>query len=215
MPVYESNEREILQEQSTFIRGDEEITDGTAFLTTRRLIYEKKGKRSFLKATPPQTIVNLPLFKIENVSTAVPKIRIMTKKTLTVEYRAEDDESVRIHFVLKDPRAWEREIRAWIPEAQKDWVDKVTREKEDMHKKQVDLESAKAPKASINMGYFVPGESGKQAKGTDIEKSYVDAEYSDKKKGEIVPSQEKTCPGCGTPVSGSMKFCPNCGRPLN
>lgn len=214
MPVYESNEREILQEESTLIRGDQEITDGTAFLTSRRLIYEKKGKRSFLRASAPQTVINLPLFKVENVSTAVPKFKLMTRKTLTIEYTSEEG-SERIHFVLKSPKTWEREIRAWIPEAQRDWQEKVAKEKEDIHKKQVDLESAKAPKASINMGYFIPGGSKEKEESTDLEKSYVDAEYSEKKKGELVPAAEKTCGKCGKAVTSAMKFCPNCGNQLS
>ena len=51
MPIYAVDEHELMQEESTLKEGDAEIQDGTLYLTDRRLIYEKKGKRSLLHAS--------------------------------------------------------------------------------------------------------------------------------------------------------------------
>ena len=45
MPIYDSDEHELLTEESVLTRDDASIENGILYLTDKKLIYEKKGRR--------------------------------------------------------------------------------------------------------------------------------------------------------------------------
>lgn len=208
MPVYETNEHEMLKESATMIKDNEEITDGTLYLTDKRLIYERKGKRTFLRASPSHTLADIRLHSITNISAAVPKFKLLTKKTLAIEYRDSDGVS-KANFIVGNPKHWEENIRKWISDAKRNQEEQIKKDKEDAYKKEIELAKAKSPKANVGMAYF--GTKGGKGEGNY---PIVEASYSEDSPSDLPMPQEGFCPNCKSPVSGGMKFCPQCGKPL-
>lgn len=216
MPVYEPNEHEILKEETKQIKEGVQISEGMLYLTDRRFIYELKGKRGFLRASAPVTMIDIRLDAIMNVSTAVPRFKLMTKKTLTLDYKTDKGEE-HANFIVDDPVKWDRTIREWISDSKRFKEEQERREKEEAYKKEVELAKAKSPKANIGNVYM--GDRKKQMQPTDDE--YVDAEYEESGETDLQVSEKEypakassKCKKCGTSVDAGMKFCPNCGNPL-
>lgn len=208
MPIYETNEHEMLKESATAIQDSEEITDGILYLTDKRLIYERKGKRTFLRASPSHVIADIRLFSITNISVAVPKFKLLTKKTLSIEYR-DKDQTYKINFVVGNPKEWDENIRKWIGDAKRGREEEIKREREDAYKREIELAKAKSPKANVGMAYF-------GTKGGKEEGNYpvVETKYTEESESDLPMPQETFCPNCNSPVSSGMKFCPQCGKQL-
>ncbi len=216
MPVYEPNEHEILSEQTKQIKDGVQISEGTLFLSDRRFIYELKGKRGLLRASAPVTMIDVRLDAIINVTTAVPRFKLMTKKTLSVDYRTDKGED-HANFIVEDPVKWDKTIREWISDSKRVRDEETRKEKEEAYKREVELAKARSPKANIGNVYM-----GDKKKVTSPDQDqYIDADYDESGVTDIEVSNpeypaaaQKTCKECGQKVDGKMKFCPNCGSAL-
>lgn len=216
MPVYEPNEHEILSEQTKQIKEGVQISEGTLYLSDRRFIYELKGKRGILRASAPVTMIDVRLDEIINVATAVPRFKLMTKKTLTVYYR-DDGREEHANFIVEDPVKWDKTIREWISDSKRSREEQTRKEKEDAYRKEVELAKAKSPKANIGNLYMGDKRSG----SSSSREKYIDADYEESTETEMQVSEpkyptepQKTCKKCGEKVDSKMKFCPNCGSEL-
>lgn len=217
MPVYEPNEHEIYSEQTKQIREGVEISEGSLYLTDRRFIYELKGKRGFLRAAAPVKMIDIYLDSITNITMAVPRFKLMTKKTLTVEFRTDKGVETAT-FLLDDPKKWDKSMRDWMSDSKRSREESSRKEKEEAYRREVELAKARSPKA--NIGNLYMGDKKKPV-DSDANSDYIDADYteSDEKgmqvsKSEYPAEARKKCKNCGQSVDGNMKFCPNCGQAL-
>ena len=213
MPIYAVDEHELMQEESTLKEGDAEIQDGTLYLTDRRLIYEKKGKRSLLHASSSKTYMDVPLYELKNVSTSVPMIKVFTKKYLTVEYD-ESGSPKKYEFLLSDPKKWHEEISRWVSDARRHYEDDSKKHDEESHRREVELANAKSSKTHIGMAYFGK-EPSLSNKTTVIESDGGKTESPVKKALKGPKYVPLLCETCGTELKPEMKFCPNCGTKVN
>ena len=216
MPIYEVDEHELMKEECVLKEGEAEIQDGTLFLTDKRLIYEIKGRRGIFNATPPKTYVDVRLYDLRNVSSAVPKLRVFTKKFLTVEFHMDGQEK-RFEFALRDPSQWDDEIKRWISDARKHKDDDEKRRKEEQHRKDVELANAKSTKQNIGMAYFGSSPQKSKSRGP----KHVDIEESSQEVIQETPALDSMksvphlCEYCGQELEPSMKYCPNCGKKVD
>ncbi len=217
MPVYEPDEHEILKEPTKQIKEGVEISEGTLYLTDRRFIYELKGKRGFLRASAPVKMIDVYLDAITNVSTAVPRFKLMTRKSLSVDYRTDRGEE-HANFLVDDPKKWDHSIREWLSDSKRSKKEMTKREKEEAYRKEVELAKAKAPRANIGNLYM-----GDKKKKSDLydDDNYIDADYEESDETQMqvsknqYPSRASTkCKECGESVDSNMKFCPHCGAQL-
>ena len=212
MPIYAVDEHELMQEDSTLREGDAEIQDGTLYLTDRRLIYEKKGKRGFIKASAAKTYMDVPLYELKNISASVPMIRIFTKKYLTVEFE-DEGELKKYEFLLSDPRKWHDEIVRWISDARRHREDDEQKRMEEKHKREVEMANAKSSKTHIGMAYF-----GKEPPESKPGKVKVQEEESSKGERQMLKEPKYIpllCESCGADLEPDMKFCPSCGAKVS
>ncbi|CAC12136.1 hypothetical membrane protein [Thermoplasma acidophilum] len=211
MPVYEPDEHEILQEKSSMTRGGEQYFKGTLYLTDKRLIYEEKGHRGFIHAHPAKILLDLPLYLILNISTAVPRIKFGTKKTLSVEFTTDKGDD-RATFVLKDPEKWKKEMERWTTDAKRRHEQEEKLKIEEERRREIELARAKAPTA--NIGMYI--NAGKKDEGKNIPK-FVESAVSEEKENIFeaheAPSLPKTkkCPNCGKDIPADSVYCPYCG----
>lgn len=212
MPIYAVDEHELMQEDSTLRDGDAEIQDGTLYLTDRRLIYEKKGKRSLLRATPAKTHMDVPLYELKNISTSVPMIRIFTKKYLTVEFD-KDGLTKKYDFLLNDPKKWHEEIVRWISDARRHKEEADQKRDEDTHRREVEMANAKSSKTHIGMAYFGKEPPGVKPENIDVEE---DEEGTEKQRQKLKEPKyiPLLCETCGEELKPEMKFCPHCGAKI-
>ncbi len=216
MPIYEPNEKEIMKEYVTLIKGEEEESEGTLFLTDKRLIYERKGKRGVFKATSPQVVIDIPLHEITNLSNAIPKFKAFTKKTITVEYNIGDHrESSR--FEVKKPKEWNENIRKWAVDSKRIHDEELRRSEEEAHRKQVEMARAKAGTTNVGVMNVNTG-SGKDTHPdrSAPKDTFIDAEDAGTTQLQTMtrspPAKaKKKCKECGYPLDDNMKYCPNCG----
>ncbi|WP_188681795.1 zinc ribbon domain-containing protein [Thermogymnomonas acidicola] len=215
MPIYEVGEHEILREEAEVVDGETVVAQGTLYLTDRRIIYERRGRRGLIRAVPPKIILDVYLYDISNVSIAVPRLKLFTRKEMEIEYR-KDGQKNKIVFRLSDPQRWDTEIRKWINDAKIKKEEEMKREEEERHRREVELAKARAPRANIGMAYFGKGPAqGQEQKPQDA--NVYDAEVRDieepKRLGEEKRLPQK-CPRCGSDLPAGAKFCPNCGQEL-
>ena len=213
MPIYAVDEHELMQEESTLKEGDAEIQDGTLYLTDKRLIYEKKGKRGLLHASSSKTYMDVPLYDLKNISASVPMIKVFTKKYLTVEFD-EDGSPKKYEFLLSDPKKWHDEISRWISDARRHYEDDSKKREEENHRKEVELANAQSSKTHIGMAYF-----GKEPR-IENKPTVVESDGEEK-----VPQSKKAlkepkyipllCETCGAELKPEMKFCSNCGAKVS
>lgn len=220
MPVYQVGEHEILKEEASYGYAENEYYDGMLYLSDKRLVFEKKGKRGLIHATPPQVVLDVQLHEISNISSAVPKIKVFTKKVLTVEYQSEKD-VLKARFLLPDPSKWETEIRKWIADSKRQEEERIKREQDEIYRKRVEMARAKSGTTNVGVAYYgKPGQNNQsptppRQKDEDIiEGDSTSTSMQVSKQYPPATKSEKTCPSCGEPVKPGMKFCPSCGEPL-
>lgn len=222
MPIYEIGEHEILSEEATMIKEDGDTETGSLYLTDKRLLFEKKGKRGFIRATPAQIIVDIRLYDVSNVTSAVPRIKAMTKKSLIVEYQ-DEDQVRKIRFRTDDPREWEDKMRKWVSDAKRLEEERITRIKDEDHRKEIEMARAKAGVTNVGVAYYGDKKNakGKQNKNSGFgQGNIIDAETSDTtdirkaEGGSVAEYKENSCPNCGSKLDSGMKFCPNCGEKI-
>ncbi len=216
MPIYEVDEHELMKEDCVLKEGEAEIQDGTLYLTDKRIIYEIKGKRGFIRAVPPKIYMDVRLYNLKNVSSAVPKLKVFTKKYLTVEFE-QDGQEKRYEFALKDPSKWDDEIKRWISDARKHREEEERRKSEEQHRKEVEMANARSTKQNIGMAYFGTTAQNRQPSAP----MHVENEAGESEVIEQSPALDQMksvpllCEYCGHELDPSMKYCPNCGKKVN
>jgi hypothetical protein len=100
MPIYESDEHEFLTAKAKKIENNVYV-NGLLFLTDKRIIFEKKGQKSILRASPAVMDVNLFLYNVENANFAAPAFKLFTKQVLSVEYYDDSRKLARVDFANK------------------------------------------------------------------------------------------------------------------
>ncbi|KQB34760.1 hypothetical protein AOG54_00600 [Acidiplasma aeolicum] len=205
MPIYENDEHEFLSARAKKIENNVYI-DGNLFLTDKRIIFEKKGKRQFLRASPAVTDINLFLYNVENATFAIPKFSLFTKKILSIEYYNGDKNLVRVDFIIKDPKNWVNNITRLASISKKEYANNTARMQEDQKRYELEMAKARAPKANIGMAVFG---GDKKNQGKINPGDYIDAESN-----ENLPATNLKCPNCGADITDDMKYCPKCGYKL-
>jgi hypothetical protein len=150
MPMYDSDEHELLKEESVLTKDDASIENGVLYLTDKKLIYEKKGSRKLLSAEASKIYLLVPIYNIENVSSAVPIVKLFTKKRIRVEYREVSDLK-SVEFSVRKPKAWMEEIKKWSSTARSKYSEAIKKDDEEQFRRNLELTKAKTPKNSINM----------------------------------------------------------------
>lgn len=221
MPVYQVGEHEILTEVASYVTGgveSEDTVSGTLYLSDKRIVFEKKGRRGLLRASAPHSLVEIYLYEVTNISSAVPKIKMLTKKTLTIEYRR-NAKTEKVRFRLFDPLSWEKEIRKWIADSKRMEEERIKRESEETYRKDVEMARAKAGTTNVGVAYYgTPGQE-KKSKKKPSEEEIIDGDSSSTsievaKNQPPVASNTIECPSCGATIQEDMRFCPSCGEPL-
>ena len=213
MPIYASDEHQLLSNDCTLHDGDAEIQDGTLYLTDRRLIYEKKGKRGIIHDTPAKIFLDINLHELKNVTTAVPLL--FGKKILSIEFD-KDGTVKKYDFQLPDPKKWADEISRWVSDARRHHEDNKSREDEEKYRRDLQMAKAKAPRTNIGMAYFGKDSASKEQAGP---RNIQSEEGGSQQATEIEqPDQPKSvplvCQSCGNEVDPGMRFCPHCGAKL-
>lgn len=212
MPIYATDEHELMKEVSVLREGEAEIQDGTLYLTDRRIIYEIKGKRGLLKASPAKTYMDVPLHELKNVSSSVPMIRLFTKKYLIVEFDKENTHK-KYEFLLNDPKKWHEEIVRWVSDARRHFEEDEKKKLDEKHRREVEMANAKSSKMNIGMAYIGKEPSKKRPGNVNIQ----DEETGTKTKQALKEPKyiSLLCENCSTEISPDMKYCPNCGAKVN
>lgn len=221
MPVYQVGEHEILTEVAAYVTGspdNEDLVNGTLYLSDKRIVFERKGRRGLLRAAAPQSVVEIYLYEVTNISSAVPKIKVLTKKTLTVEFRR-DDVTEKVKFRLYDPAAWEKEIRKWIADSKRMEEERLKRESDEKYRKKVELARAKAGTTNVGVAYYGTPSGSNKPKKKPQQDDFIESESEDTsievaKNQPPASAEVTTCPSCGNEISVNMRFCPTCGEPL-
>ena len=215
MPIYEVGEHELLKEDTSMILVDEEISSGTLYLSDKRVIYEKKGKRGFLKATSAKTLLDVHLYDITNIATAVPKLRVMTRRTITIEYE-KDGKRESARFEVNKPKEWETTLRRWIEDSKRLHSDELKRVEEEKHRRDVEMARAKAGTTNVGMVQVDLGKRGGNFSGIVDGEEIINNETVS---GAIEPvrssvpmTEPARCKKCGEHLDSDAVFCPSCGN---
>ncbi|MCL4329828.1 MAG: zinc ribbon domain-containing protein [Candidatus Thermoplasmatota archaeon] len=220
MPIYEPTEKEIMHEYVTFISGREDISGGNLFLTDRRLIYERKGHRGMFSATSAAVSEEIQLHEVSNVTTAVPRFKMFTKKTFSVEFESNGSKQV-VRFQVKDPAQWKENITKWAIDAKRVHEEERHRTTEEDYRKKLEMARAKA--GTTNVGVLHVNSPNEVRKKAQPQKNHradvIDAEdlgtTAMQKTENMPPAEVKYCPECGYTLDSSMKYCPSCGTKVS
>ncbi|MEM0139211.1 MAG: zinc ribbon domain-containing protein [Ferroplasma sp.] len=203
MPIYENDEHEYLSSKAKKMENNAYI-NGMLYLSDKRIIFEKKGQRAMVRASPTIIDLNIFLYNVENASYAVPAFPLFTKQMLSIEYYDENRKLLRADFAIKKSKNWVEQIKREASIAKKDEYN--NRQKNELERKQheLDLAKAKAPNANIGMAIF--GNDKKKDPRSIIQENMADEDTN-------LP-QEMKCPHCGYSIDSSMVYCPHCGYKL-
>ncbi|MEM3676202.1 MAG: zinc-ribbon domain-containing protein, partial [Thermoplasmataceae archaeon] len=162
---------------------------------------------------PPKIYMDLRLYEMKNVASAVPKLKLFTKKILSIEFE-KDGQPKKYDFVLSNPKQWSDEITRWIADARRHKEEEDRRTEEERHKREVELANAKSTKQNIGMAYYgsqMPPRDQKTPgpKHVDLEEEDQIKPAGNLKEPKYIPI---ICDNCGMEVSPDMNFCPNCGH---
>ena len=201
MLVLEPDENELLQEESVMIQNEARIEDGIVHITNRRIVYEKKAIKRLRRAEPAKLYIEIPMYEILNVSSAVPKMSLLTKKKLSVEFRDKGDIKM-VEFELKRPDSIVETIKNWATTSKRIHETQLKEEDQEKYRRELEMAKAKANKSNINMINLgnSKGSGWDKVEKTDTGKNLP-------KPTEVVES----CPECGAYMPEDSKYCPQCG----
>lgn len=203
MIVLDPDENEILQEKSVMIQNGAKVENGVLHITNKRILYEKQGERKLRRADASRIFLEIPMYEIVNVASAVPKMSLMTKKKLSVEYRDNGDMKV-VEFEIKHPETLVDTIKNWATTSKREHEDRMKSEDQERFRREVELAKAKATKSNVNMINLGSGNQRKDIQ-TDQGKSNMP------KKVDTI----EVCPECGEVIPENSKFCPHCGYKIH
>ncbi len=206
MPIYDNDEHEYLSSRVKKLENNMYI-EGNLFLTDKRIIFERKGKRSFIRASPAITDLNIFLYNVENATYAIPKFSLFTRKILSFEYYNDDKKILRTDFIINDPKNWVNNITRLASLSKREYAQNSQKIQEDKKKHELDMARAKAPRANIGMAIF--GNKTKPHNNLQNPEEYVNEDLN-----ENFPSTKLKCPNCSGDITEDMGFCPHCGFKL-
>ena len=210
MPIYESDEHEILNEKTVLFDHGVKVSKGILYLTNKRIIYVKNGRRGIFRAAPSLVDLEVKLDSLDDVGKAIPRLRMAKKKIVSIKYY-EGASLQSKDFTVSNPELWEKSVRQWALEYKRRINDENRRTVEDDKKRELEMARAKAPTA--NIGYVYYGKDNqKKNQGKNTIKSQIgsiDEEQIDEKESEALP---ELCDNCGAVIPPNSKFCPECGK---
>ncbi|MHB1439794.1 MAG: zinc-ribbon domain-containing protein [Cuniculiplasma sp.] len=205
MIVLEPDENEILEEKSVMVQNGAKVEDGKLHVTNKRIIYEKLGVRKLRRAEASKIFLEIPMYDILNVSSAVPRMSLLTKKRLAIDYRKDGDMKT-VEFEIKKPESIVDIIKNWATTSKREHEDRLKLEDQERFRRELEMAKAKASKSNVNVISF--GRGGNQPSNTQQESHIEKSGKSNlPKPAEIVD----ICPECGSYVPEGSKFCPECG----
>ena len=220
MPIYEPTEKEIMKEYVVFISGQEDVSEGNLFLTDRRLIYERKGRRGMFSATSPAVSEEIELYEVANVTTAVPRFKLFTKKTFSVEYDSKGSKQV-VRFQVKDPTLWKENITKWAIDAKRVRDEERRRTSDEDYRRKLEMARAKAGTTNVGVMHVnSPSEARKKsAQQRGPRGDVIDAEDAGttalQRTENTPPATVKYCQECGYSLDANMRYCPSCGTKVS
>ncbi len=201
MIVLDPDENEILEEKSVMIQNGARVENGKVHVTNKRIIYEKLGERKLRRAAASTIYLEIPMYEVTNVSSAVPKMSLLTKKKLSIGYKKDGDPLI-VEFEIKRPDAIVEVVKNWAITSKREHEEKLKQGDNESFRRQVELAKAKSSKSNVNVISF-GREIRSQKQSTD-----------DNRTGDNLPKPVETldqCPECGSYVPAGSKFCPECG----
>ncbi|EQB69633.1 MAG: zinc-ribbon domain-containing protein [Thermoplasmatales archaeon] len=205
MIVLEPDENEILEEKSVMIQNGARVEDGKLHVTNKRIIYEKIGERRLRRAEASKIFLEIPMYDILNVSSAVPKMSLLTKKKLAVEFRKDGDMQT-VEFEIKKPEGIVDIIKNWATTSKRDHEDRLKQEDQERFRRELEMAKAKSNKSNVNVISF--GRNGNQPSSSHKDTDIV----RDNKANLPRPAETvEVCPECGSYIPEGSKFCPECG----
>ncbi len=197
MIVLEPDENEILEEKSVMIQNGARVEDGKLHVTNKRIIYEKIGERRLRRAEASKIFLEIPMYDILNVSSAVPKMSLLTKKKLAVEFRKDGDMQT-VEFEIKKPEGIVDIIKNWATTSKRDHEDRLKQEDQERFRRELEMAKAKSNKSNVNVISF--GRNGNQPSSSNKDTDIVhDNKANLPKPAETV----EFCPECGYKVKKS------------
>ncbi|MCL4350323.1 MAG: zinc ribbon domain-containing protein [Candidatus Thermoplasmatota archaeon] len=205
MLVLEPDENELLQEDSVMIQNDARIDDGILHITNRRIIYEKKAVKKLRRAEPARIYLEIPMYEILNVSSAVPKMSLLTKKKLSLEYRSMGDVKT-VEFEIRRPDSMVETIKNWATTSKRQHESMLKDEDQEKFRRELEMAKAKSNRSNINMINLGTGKGAQE-----IRNANTGSEGTLPKPTELID----TCPECNSSIPSGSKFCPQCGYELS
>jgi hypothetical protein len=205
MLVLEPDENELLQEDSVMIQNDARIDDGILHITNRRIIYEKKAVKKLRRAEPARIYLEIPMYEILNVSSAVPKMSLLTKKKLSLEYRSMGDVKT-VEFEIRRPDSMVETIKNWATTSKRQHESMLKDEDQEKFRRELEMAKAKSNRSNINMINLGTGKGAQE-----IRNANAGSEGTLPKPTELID----TCPECNSNIPSGSKFCPQCGYELS
>ncbi len=205
MLVLEPDENELLQEDSVMIQNDARIDDGILHITNRRIIYEKKAVKKLRRAEPARIYLEIPMYEILNVSSAVPKMSLLTKKKLSLEFRTMGDVKT-VEFEIRRPDSMVETIKNWATTSKRQHESMLKDEDQEKFRRELEMAKAKSNRSNINMINLGTGKGAQE-----IRNANTGNEGTLPKPTELVD----TCPECNSNIPSGSKFCPQCGYDLS
>jgi hypothetical protein len=214
MPIYESDEHEILSERTLLFDHGVKVSKGSLYLTNKRIIYVRNGRRGIFRAAPSLVDMEVKLDSLEDVGKAVPRLNMGKKRIVSIRFYQGASLQIK-DFSVSNPELWERDIRQWATEYKRRISEENRRNIEDEKKRELELAKAKAPTANIGYMYYGKGEGGnkrhKQADAAKIPGTETGEKVEKNSEGELI----EICEECGSAIPPGSKFCPECGKAVS
>ena len=160
------------------------------------------------------------LYEVSNVTTAVPRFKMFTKKTFSVEFDSKGSKQV-VRFQVRDPAQWKENITKWAIDAKRVHDEERRRTTEEDYRRKLEMARAKA--GTTNVGVLHVNSPNEVRKKSPQQKNHradvIDAEdvgtTALQKTESMPPAEIKYCPECGYSLDSNMKFCPSCGTKVS
>jgi len=212
MPIYESDEHEILNEKTVLFDHGVKVSKGILYLTSKRIIYVKNGRRGIFRAAPSLVDLEIKLDSLDDVGKAIPRLKIAKKRIVSIKYY--DGASLQSKdFTVLNPELWEKSVRQWALEYKRRVNDESRRSIEDEKKRELEMARAKAPTANIGYVYYGKN-SQKKEQGKNTIKSQIGNVVEEQIEGKENQELPELCENCGAVIPAGSKFCPECGKPV-
>jgi hypothetical protein len=212
MPIYESDEHEILNEKTVLFDHGVKVSKGILYLTNKRIIYVKNGRRGIFRAAPSLVDLEVKLDSLDDVGKAIPRLKMAKKRIVSIKYYEGASLQTK-DFTVSNPELWEKSVRQWALEYKRRVNEDNRRSVEDEKKRELEMARAKAPTANIGYVYY-----GKNNQKKNSEKPTIKSQIGNVVEGEIGERENEQlpelCENCGAVIPPGSKFCPECGKPV-